>query len=153
MAARPTDSPRRLTYLPSSVKSAAKASGSLSASASDHSASICRTCSSSVTSCYLVQPVCHGGLRVPRPELDSGQRGAVDQRLQLGPLNRRVHANQIPVLRKAAVRARDDVLLADQPGEVLDPPRDQLRVLDDVGGLRDQSGDDDLAIGQLQVLP
>jgi hypothetical protein len=64
-----------------------------------------------------------------------------------------MHANKIPVLREPAVRAGDDILFADEPGKVLDPPRHQVRVLDDVGRLRDQARDQDLAFRQLQILP
>src|SRR5581483_10331305 len=75
--------------------------------------------------------------------------GALGHRLELGPGDLRVaHARPQP-----AVRARDDVLAADDARVGLPPVRDQLRVLHDVRVVADHAGDKDLAVRQLRVLP
>src|SRR5262249_18877653 len=64
-----------------------------------------------------------------------------------------VHADHVPALRKPAVGAGDDILLADDAGVVLDAPGHQLRVLDYVSGVANDARNQDLAVWQLDVLP
>src|SRR5262245_21702166 len=52
------------------------------------------------------------------PEIATCERCAVGQRLQLGPLHGRVHANGGPILREAAVDTTAQVPLPDDAGEV-----------------------------------
>src|SRR5438132_1303683 len=78
---------------------------------------------------------------------------SIDQRFGLRPLARRVYANLVPILRKAAVHTDDQVLLADHAGEVLDPPGDEFRMLDHVSRLGDQAWNKDLAVRQFDVAP
>src|SRR4051812_37280013 len=85
------------------------------------------------------------GRALATPERFAGERGALGQRFELGPLDGRADADLVPVLGEAAIYASDQVLLADDAGEVLNPPGDELRVLDYIGGLRDDPGDQDLA--------
>ena len=54
--------------------------------------------------------------------------------------------------REAAVAARDDALASHHTGEPLDAVGDQLRVLDQHAGLRDDAGNQDLIVRQLHVL-
>src|SRR5438067_5022515 len=72
-----------------------------------------------------------GLLKAVSPQLGAGQCRAFDERLELGPLNGLVHADQVPILRKAAIHTGNDVFLADQSREILDAPGDELRMLDD----------------------
>ena len=52
-----------------------------------------------------------------------------------------------------AIGAGDHVVAPDRYGEVANPLRDQLGMLDEVGGVADHARHDDLAGGQLDVLP
>jgi hypothetical protein len=54
---------------------------------------------------------------------------------------------------EATIGAGDDVLAPDHPGEVEDAVGDDLRVLDDVGGVADDARDQDFSVGQLDVSP
>ncbi len=54
---------------------------------------------------------------------------------------------------ETAVGCGDDVLASDQVGEADDAVGDQLGMLDDVGGVADDARKEDLAVGQLDVLP
>src|SRR5260370_11538355 len=63
------------------------------------------------------------------------------------------HAREIRPLREAAVRARDHVLSPDQPRQTNDAFGDELRMLDDVGGVADHAGDQNRVLGQLELLP
>src|SRR5579875_1330252 len=54
---------------------------------------------------------------------------------------------------EAAVGPCDDALPADALNEPLDPLRDELRMLDDVGGMGDDPRDDDLSVRQLHSFP
>ena len=54
---------------------------------------------------------------------------------------------------EAAIGAGDDVLAPYHPGEVEDAVGDDLRVLDDVGGVADDARDQDFSVGQLDVSP
>src|SRR5215475_1033400 len=58
---------------------------------------------------------------LPMELLLARECGAFDQRREFGPLDLGVHPNHLPTLRKSAVGAGDDVLLADHAGVVLDP--------------------------------
>ncbi len=84
----------------------------------------------------------------PTPELARGQCRALHQGVQFRPGDLRVDAAA-----EAAVSGRDDVLPPDRLGVPGDPVRDDFRVLDDVGGVADHAGQDDLALGQLHVPP
>ena len=52
-----------------------------------------------------------------------------------------------------AIGRGDDALAADEFGEADDALGDQLRMLDHVGGVADDARQDELAVGQLDVLP
>ena len=54
---------------------------------------------------------------------------------------------------EAAIGAGNDVLAPHDLGESQDAVGDELGVLDDVGGMADDTGDQDLPVGQLDVLP
>ena len=54
---------------------------------------------------------------------------------------------------EAAIGAGDDILAPGVPGEILDALGHQLRMLDDVGGMRDHAGHEDLAGWQFGRLP
>src|SRR5262249_29344132 len=74
--------------------------------------------------------------------------GPFGERLQLRPCDLRMGAAA-----EAAVGAGDHVLRPDAPGEATDALGHQLRMLDPVGGVRDDPGDEDLAVGKLHILP
>ena len=77
-----------------------------------------------------------------------GEPGAFNERLELGPRDLGVHASA-----EAAIGTGDDILASEHPGESQNAVRHKLGVLDDVGRVADDSGDQDLAFGQLDVLP
>ena len=54
---------------------------------------------------------------------------------------------------KAAIGAGDDILPADDVGVAHDPVGDDLGMFDDVGRVADDARDEQLAVGQLDVLP
>ena len=54
---------------------------------------------------------------------------------------------------QAAVGARDDVVAADEFGERDDTIGNQLRVLDEVGGVADNARNQDLPGGEFYVAP
>src|SRR5881397_1336106 len=83
------------------------------------------------------------------PELPCGEPGAFHEGFELRPRDLGV-ADARP---EAAVRARDHVLAPDQAGVPHDPLGDELRVLDEVAGVADHAGDEDLAARQLDVFP
>ena len=82
------------------------------------------------------------------PELAAGQRGPLRQRLELRPGDLRMDAAAQP-----AIGRGDDPLPADEIGKAQDALGDQLRVLDHVGGVADDAGQDQLVVGQLDLLP
>jgi hypothetical protein len=83
---------------------------------------------------------------VPQPP--RGDLSALCKRLELRPRELRMHASAKP-----AVGRSDDVVAADHLGKTHDPVRDHLRVLDHVGRVSDDAGQDRLAVRQLDVLP
>ena len=74
-------------------------------------------------------------------------RRAVTQGAQLGPGDLRMQS------RPAAVGAGDDVFAADDVGESDDAIRYQFRVLDEVGGMADDTGDQEFSGGKFHVAP
>ena len=54
---------------------------------------------------------------------------------------------------ETAIRAGDDIFASHHLGEGQDAVGDELGVLDDIGGVADDTGDLDLAVGQFDVLP
>ncbi len=82
------------------------------------------------------------------PDAIRGEGGALGEDGELGPAEFGVDAGAEP-----AVGARDDVLGAEPIGVAGDALGDQFRVLDEVCGVRDDAGDEDLAVRQLDVLP
>src|SRR4051794_586172 len=82
------------------------------------------------------------------PKLATGQRGALRQRLQLGPGD---IGMDTPA--KATVGRGDHPLAAHDVGEAQDPLRHQLRVLDDIGGMADHTGQHQLVVRQADLLP
>src|SRR6266851_379698 len=88
------------------------------------------------------------GLHALPPELLAGKRGALGQRLELGPGDVGVDPATQP-----AVARGDDTLAADQAGETADALGHQLGMLDDVGGMAHHAGQDQLVVWQLGLLP
>src|SRR5215469_5633034 len=83
------------------------------------------------------------------PELVAGQRAALGHGAQLGPDDLLV----ADAGADATVGAGLDVLFANDAGVIDQPLGDQAGCLDQVGGVRDHAGDEDLAVGQLDVTP
>src|SRR5438874_1344102 len=52
-----------------------------------------------------------------------------------------------------AIGRGDDPLAADQLGETQNAVGDQLGMFDDIGGVADDAGQDQLVVGQLDLLP
>jgi hypothetical protein len=82
------------------------------------------------------------------PELAAGEGGALRQRFELRPGDLRVDAPA-----ETAVRRCYDAFPADEVGEAQDPLGDELRVLDDISGVADDAGQDQLVVRQFDVLP
>src|SRR5947208_1536908 len=89
-----------------------------------------RTCCSSPSTSWTAKPL-RGWLS---PEPLGGEPRALDQGAKLGPGDLRMHASA-----EAAVRPGDDIVAADCAGETHDPLGDQLRVLDQIGGVADDA--------------
>src|SRR6202140_2478006 len=89
-----------------------------------------------------------GPAQSPRPERLRGKPCAFGECAKLRP-------DQILVQPRAqsAIGASDHVRAPDRFGEVADSLRDELGMLDEVGGVADHARHDDLAGGQLDVLP
>src|SRR5205823_11504253 len=94
------------------------------------------------------RPTVVGKKNVSRAKCFARERGAVGKRFELRPRDLRMRAAA-----EAAVAAGDDVFLADALGEALDPLRDNLGMLDDVGRMRDDAGDEDLSGWKFHVTP
>src|SRR5437762_9955478 len=78
------------------------------------------------------------------PELSGGEPRALRHRRELQPRDARMRV--IESHRRggeAAVGAGDDVFAPDDPGEADDPLGDQLRVLHEVGGVTDDTRNED----------
>src|ERR1700759_2220737 len=84
----------------------------------------------------------------PAPKLFSRQRGALRQRLELGPSDHRMNAAAKP-----AIGRGDHALAADALGEAQDALRDEFRMLDHVRRMADDARQNHLAVGKLDVLP
>src|SRR5262249_21225088 len=83
----------------------------------------------------------------------AGKARAGNQRLELCPHDRRMHAAVERPLREAAVRPRHQVLAADEARDAREALCDQLRMLDDVGGVADDAGYQLFPRRQLHALP
>src|SRR3954453_19825254 len=81
------------------------------------------------------------------PELARGERSTLDQRFELCPGDLRMDAAA-----ETAIGRGDDPLPADQVGKTKDALGDEVGVLDDIGGVADNAGQDHLVVRQL-VLP
>src|SRR6516165_8447374 len=86
--------------------------------------------------------------RLRRPQLFASEPGARDQCFELGPGELRMDAPA-----EAAIGAGNDVLAPHDAGKSQDAVGDELGMLDDVGGVADDPRDQDLALGQFDVLP
>src|SRR5437868_10450968 len=82
------------------------------------------------------------------PQLAAGERGALRQRFELGPGDVGMHAPA-----KTAICGGDDPLPAHQSGKPKDALGDELGMLDHIGGVADDTGEDQLPVGELYVLP
>src|SRR5882757_6059315 len=89
------------------------------------------------------------GGRTAAPQFGTGYSGTFRQRTQLGPHDRGVHPLGKGALREAAVGAAQHILAADDLGEPNEALRHQLGMLDDVGGVADDAGNELLAGRQL----
>src|SRR6202044_2982281 len=86
------------------------------------------------------------------PEFAGGQVGAFGHGGELGPGDFGVDGHERGEGGEAAVGAGDHVLPADEAGVADQALGDQFRVLDVVGGGVEHAGDEDLAVGQGDVL-
>ncbi len=93
---------------------------------------------------------CCGGrcVRLFEPQRLARESGALGQGAQLGPGDLWMRAPA-----EAAVGAGDDVLFSDQIRVALQALRHELRVLHHVGGVGDHARNEDLAGGELHLLP
>src|SRR4030095_3790030 len=87
------------------------------------------------------------------PELLCRQSCPLRQGLELGPHDGVMHARRKSPLREAAVSTSNHVLPPDQSGVGRDAPGDQFRVLDEVSRMGAAPGDEDLAVGELNIFP
>jgi hypothetical protein len=87
-------------------------------------------------------------MHVLRPQFAGREVGASDERFELGP--DKLWMNPAA---EAAIRAGNDVLAPHDPGEIEDAVGDDLGMLDDVGGVADDTWKQDLAIWQLNIPP
>src|SRR5580704_7818500 len=85
---------------------------------------------------------------VLRPQFVGREPGAGDERFELGPDELRMNSAA-----EAAIRAGNDVLAPRDPGEIEDAVGDDLGMLDDVGGVADDTRNQDLPFGQLDIPP
>src|SRR6185437_17030805 len=81
------------------------------------------------------------------PQAPRGNRGAFDERGQLGPGDCRIDGRGGRARREAAIDAGDDVLAPDEARITLDALRDELGMLDEVRRAVNDSGDDRLPLG------
>ena len=91
---------------------------------------------------FLAQDGC------PGPQALGRQACTLTERLELRGCNLRVDTSA-----QAAVGGGNNVFAAHQVREALDAVGNQLRVLHDVGGVGDDAGDQDLALGRRTVFP
>src|ERR1700730_10533210 len=82
------------------------------------------------------------------PQLTAGQSCPLRQRFELGPSDLRMHSAA-----EAAIGGGDDPLPADEVGEAGNPLADELEMLDHIGGVADDTRQDQLVVGKLDVLP
>src|SRR5262249_41357964 len=87
--------------------------------------------------------------RLLAPELPRCQARAFYERLELHVRDGRMQ----PARAETAVRPGDHIVAPDHRGVVADALRHQLRVLDRIGVVADDTRDEDLARRQLDVLP
>src|SRR3989454_4345082 len=125
---------------PSSVKSSPRSTSSEAPS---------RACTAPKT---LVTPSMRRTVTAPPsalPELSRRQARAFHERLELRPRDLRM-ADARP---EAAVRPRHHVLAPDDPRVLHEALGHELGVLDEIAGVADDAGDEDLAGGELDVFP
>jgi hypothetical protein len=82
------------------------------------------------------------------PQLTARQGRPLRQRFELGPSDLRMHSAA-----ETAIGGGDDPLPADEVGEANNPLGDEFGVLDDVGGVADDPWQDQLVVGQFDILP
>src|SRR5262249_6643230 len=92
-----------------------------------------------------------GASRAPQPL--RRQPRPLGEHTEFLPHDARMHARGREALREAAVNASDDILASHDLRVAQDPLGHQLRVLDAVRRVRDNTRNDDLALGKLEVLP
>src|SRR3989475_7827009 len=100
----------------------------------------------------LVTPSRRRTITAPRsalPELSRRQSRAFHERLELRPRDLRMADTRS----ETAVRPRDHVLAPDEPHVLHEALGDELGVLDEVAGVADDAGNEDLAGGELDVFP
>src|ERR1700693_6405342 len=91
--------------------------------------------------------------RLASPQLTAGDSRPFRHSLQLSPHDRGMNAPIQPLLSKTAIDARDDILTAHHAGESEYPLGHQLRMFHHVRSVADNPGRQQLALGQLDVLP
>src|ERR1700759_36127 len=87
------------------------------------------------------------------PEFFAGEPGALCECFKLCPHDARMHAAVERPLSKAAVGPGNDILAPDELGVADDAFAHELRVLDHIGGMADDTRHQDLARRQFDVLP
>src|SRR6516162_4945174 len=83
--------------------------------------------------------------RLRAPQCSGRNPRAFGQGFQLRPHDRRMDATRERALREAAIGAAHDVFATDDLGQPDDALGNELRVLDDVGGMADHAGNQNLA--------
>src|SRR5215472_17747933 len=91
--------------------------------------------------------------RLRAPQCAGGNPRAFDQGFQLRPHDRRMDAAREWALREAAIGAAHDVFAASDLRQADDALGNEFRVLDDIGGVADHAGDQNLSGLKLHGLP
>ncbi len=90
----------------------------------------------------------HAGQRPSAPKLAARQSRALRESLELGPGDHRMDAAA-----EAAIGRGDDAFTADAFGEAQNALGDEFGVLHHAGGVTDDAGQNELAVGQFDVPP
>src|SRR5690606_26559401 len=91
--------------------------------------------------------------RLAAPQFAARAARALAERFELRPLDRRVDAADMRRLGEAAVGAAEHVLTADELRHAHEALGDEFGMLDHVGGMADDAGNELAAGGELRRLP
>src|SRR5262245_33934039 len=134
----------RSSDFPGSRPTGSRPSGS---SVINNSRTLIKTGTVAGGSSHRSNPNSPGAEPTSAPELSGRQRRSLRESFELSPGDLRMDAAA-----EAAVGGRDHALLADQVGEAHDPLGDELGMLDHVGSMAHDAGQDQLAVRELHVL-